>query len=393
MHNYRVMIPRYLSKNIEKALESVPAVAILGPRQCGKSTVARAIVQARPPSTTLFLDLERPADLAKLQDPEALLAAHSSHLVCIDEIQRAPDLFPVLRYLIDKSGRSGQFMMLGSASRDLMRQSSETLAGRLRYLELTPFLLRELNVDIQKVWTQGSFPRSILASSAEDSYEWRIDFIRDFLERDVPALQPRISVSTVRRLWEMLAHVHGQLLNMSALANSLDVSLNTVRAHIDLLEGAFMARRLRPYSNNLGKRLVKCPKLYLRDTGVLHTLLRIRNTDELFGHPVFGSSWESFCIENIINACRRDVNASFYRTSSGAELDLVLENGKECIAIEFKASPAPKPQRGFWSAIEDLGSTRNWIISPVDAQFPLHNSIVSPLSAFIDDDRNKDFLI
>ncbi len=388
------MLSRELTSHLRRSLAEMPAVAILGPRQCGKSTLARAFTAGMSSREFLYLDLERPGDLAKLQDPEALFDEHSERLVCIDEIQRAPELFPLLRYEIDRSGRAGRFLILGSASRDLIRQSSESLAGRIRYLELTPFQWRELpgKPEFREYWLRGGFPRSWLAQSAEQSFEWRLDFIRSFLERDVPALKPRVSPSGIRRLWEMLAHLHGQVLNMSTLANSLAVSSHTVRSHIDLLEGAFMARRLPPWTANFGKRLVKSPKLYLRDTGILHALLGIESKTELLGHPVIGSSWESFCIENILAACKRKVRASFYRTARGAEVDLVLESASARIAVEFKASSSPRPQRGFWSAVEDLGSGRNWIIAPVSEGFPLRNARVASLDEFLSAPENTDVL-
>jgi predicted AAA+ superfamily ATPase len=344
--------------------------------------------------SALFLDLERPADLAKLQDPESLLAANAHRLVCLDEIQRVPDLFPVLRYLIDQDRRAGRFLVLGSASRELIRQSSETLAGRVRYLELSPFQLSEPHgVDAHELWLRGGFPESALAENREHSFEWRLDFIRDFLERDVPALMPRVSVPNVRRIWQMLAHVHGQLLNMASLGNALDVSTHTIRHHIELLEGAFMLRRLPPFSSNQGKRLVKTPKVYLRDTGILHSLLGIREWEELQGHPQVGASWEGFAIENILSRCKREVQACFYRTARGAEIDLILERGQERIAVELKASSAPRPRQGFWSAAEDLGIERQWIVAPVEEGFPLRSARVASPSEFLAHPDNQDFLI
>ncbi|MBT3191395.1 MAG: ATP-binding protein [Verrucomicrobia bacterium] len=370
----------------------MPAVAILGPRQCGKSTLARMLIDTLP-TPALYLDLERPADLARLEDPEALLTENSNRLVCIDEIQRRPELFPVLRYLIDRNGRNGQFLILGSASRELIRQSSETLAGRIRYMELTPFLEYEQHgASWQDLWVRGGFPRSLLAADAHLSFEWRLDFIRDFLERDIPALSPRTSTQTIRRLWSMLAHVHGQILNMSALANSLDVSTHTVRHHIDLLEGAFMARRLQPFSKNMGKRLTKSPKLYLRDTGILHALLGIESWDGLLGHPVLGFSWEAFCIEHILSRCRSHVQATYYRTARGAEVDLVLENGNSRVAVEFKSSTSPSPRRGFWSATDDLECARNWIVAPVDDAYPMRAARVASLHGFLEAPENGDIL-
>ena len=387
-------VQRFMEGQLQRALESMPAVAVLGPRQSGKSTLAREHVGRMAGPKPCYLDLERPADHAKLSDPEAYLAANDDRLVCLDEIQRVPGLFPVLRYLIDQDRRPGRFLILGSASRDLIRQSSESLAGRLRYLELTPFLVDEAHgLDLASFWSRGGFPESVLAADDAASLEWRLDFIRAFLERDVPGLMPRVSTAMVSRLWQMLSHTHGNLLNMSALANALDVSAHTVRHHIELLEGAFMARRLPAHHVNIGKRLVKAPKLYLRDAGILHALLGIRGPDDLAGHPIYGASWEGLGIESIMAHCRRDVRASFYRTARGAEIDLVLEFGQERVAVEFKSSTAPKPRPGFWSAIEDLGTTRNWIVAPVSETFPMRSATVSGLTGFLQAEANSDFLL
>ena len=388
-----VLIPRYLDGFVQKALQQVPAVAILGPRQCGKTTLARQLVKAV--EDVLYLDLERPSDLARLADPEALFAANPDALICIDEIQRVPELFPVMRVAIDLDRRPGRFLILGSASRDLIRQSSETLAGRIRYLELTPFHSGEVSKKegLGRHWLRGGFPLSWLASDDEASFEWRLDFIRDFLERDIPMLQPRIPPVRVRRLWTMLAHLHGQLLNMASLSNALGVSGPTIRNYIDLLEGAFMVRRLPPYAANLKKRLVKSPKMYLRDSGILHTLLNINDRNTLLGHPVYGGSWEGFCLENILARCRRTVQASFFRTVRGAEIDLVLEQGDKKVAVEFKVSAAATPQRGFWTALKDLEIKRSWIIAPVEESYPLHGAQVSSIQDFIEAPENNDIFL
>jgi hypothetical protein len=341
----------------------------------------------------LFLDLESPSDLAKLMDPEAFLASQAGRLVCLDEIQRVPDLFPVLRVLIDQNRRPGRFLLLGSASRELIRQSSESLAGRVRYLELTPFLPDEGHGKSDRdLWLRGGFPNSLLAPTEDGSYEWRLDFIRDVLERDVPGLMPKVSVAGVQRLCQMMAHLHGQLLNMAGLGNSLAISGHTVRHHLDLLEGAFVLRRLPPFHANLAKRLVKSPKVYYRDSGILHAMLGIRTWEDLAGHPVHGTSWEGFCMEAILAHCQRGVEHAFYRTARGAEVDLVLTRGREKLAIEFKSSSAPKPRPGFWSGCEDLACSRRWIVAPVGERFPYRDAMVSPLRDFLSAPENADFL-
>jgi len=388
-----VILPRLLEVQIRNALEQVPAVAILGPRQCGKTTLARQLVDTFP--DVLYLDLERPSDISRLADPEALFAANANRMICIDEIQRAPELFPVMRYAIDQDRTPGRFLILGSASKDLIRQTSESLAGRIRYLELTPFLLSEIadEGDLETYWQRGGFPPSWIASHEDASFEWRLDFVRDFLERDIPMLQPRIPPERIRRLWSMLAHIHGQLLNMASLAGSLGVQGPTVRSYIDLLEGAYMVRRLVPYVANLKKRLVKSPKLYIRDSGVLHVLLNIPDRNSLLGHPVYGASWEGFCLENILGRCKRTVEASFYRTVRGAEIDLILEQGRSQLAVEFKASSTARPQRGFWTGLEDLGIDRAWIIAPLQKGYPIQDVRIASLREFIEAEENRDFLL
>ena len=388
-----VIIPRFLDGHVRRALRQLPAVAILGPRQCGKTTLARHLVGNLP--EVLYLDLERPSDVSRLTDPEALFAANASRMICIDEIQRVPELFPVMRHAIDADRRPGRFLILGSASKELIRQSSETLAGRIRYLELTPFLLNEVvdDGDLETYWLKGGFPLSWIAPDEVASFEWRLDFIRDFLERDIPMLQSRIPAERIRRFWTMLAHIHGQVLNMASLAGALGVQGPTIRSYIDLLEGAFMVRRLVPYAANLKKRLVKSPKLYIRDSGVLHTLLNIPDRNSLLGHPIYGTSWEGFCLENILARCKRTVQASFFRTVRGAEIDLILEQGRSRVAVEFKSSSAAKPQRGFWTALKDLSIERAWIIAPIQEGYPLQGVRVASLQEFIEAQENRDFLL
>ena len=386
MHGF---LPRKIGQQITDSLLDFPAVALLGPRQCGKTTLAREIVYTLPQAS--YLDLEKPSDLRKLQDPELFFrmqrAAGKTPLVCLDEIQRTPELFPILRSVIDEDGRNGQFLILGSASRDLIRQTSETLAGRIRFLELTPFIASEIKVsDLQtltRLWLRGGFPRSFLARSDASSYRWRESFVRTFLERDVPQLGFTIPTQTLSRLWRMLAHNHGQLLNSSKLGAALGISHTTVRSYIDLLTQTFMVRTVEPFGPNVKKRLVKSPKVYVRDTGILHTLLEIEDTDDLLGHPVYGSSWEGFVVEHVL-ASLPAWQPSFYRTANGAEIDLILSRGRKRIAVECKASTVPSLSRGGQSALADLAVDETWIIAPVNEPYPIReNLMVSPLDYFL----------
>jgi len=368
-------IPRFLEGSLEEGLRESPAVAILGPRQCGKSTLARELMRGR--RDALYLDLERQSDLARLTDPELFFEAHKDKLVCLDEIQRRPEIFAALRGIIDERRRNGQFLILGSASPDLIRQSSESLAGRLAYLELTPFLFSEVapaNTTLQTYLLRGGFPRSVLAATDASSHRWRQSFIRSFLERDIPQLGISIPAAAIHRLWKMCAHHHGQILNQSQIGASLGISHTTVRAYLDLLSRTSMLRLLPPLSSNLGKRLVKSPRIFIRDTGLLHALLDIETYDDLLGHPVFGASWEGEVIENVLTELP-DWRASFYRTAAGAEIDLVIEKGRRRIAIECKASTAPQPTQGFWNALEDIGATEAWIVAPIMGSYPLRKGV------------------
>lgn len=386
MHGY---LRRDLRLRLEESLSNFPAVAILGPRQAGKTTLAKDLIGGRPNS--LYLDLERPSDLRKLDDAELFLESwqrqNPDGLVCIDEIQRAPELFPVLRALIDAHGGNGQLLILGSASQDLIRQSSESLAGRILFLELTPLLATEVGVDdresLLRYWLRGGFPRSYLAPSDEASLLWRESFGTTFLERDVPQLGFQVPPETLRRLWKMLAHHHGQFLNSSQLGSSLGVSHTTLRSYVDLLTETFMIRQLPPFEGNVGKRLVKSPRVYVRDSGILHSLLEIGSMEELFGHPVVGASWEGLVIENVLAALPR-WTPSFYRTSHGAEIDLILSRGQRRIAIECKASSSPHVRRGFWTALEDTGADEAWVVAPVEEVYPLREGVrVAPLGALV----------
>jgi len=382
-------LPRVIEAQVEARLADFPIVAVLGPRQCGKTTLIREAVARR--SGVVYLDLERPSDLAKLRDPELFFNLHRSQgtasLFCLDEIQRAPEIFPLLRSLADEERRNGQFLLLGSASRELLRQTSESLAGRIAYLELTPFLASELGGEpgeLTRLWVRGGFPRSFLAESDESSRAWRESFILTFLERDLPQLGFNVPAALLHRLWRLLAHLHGQILNSSELGAALSVSHTTSRSYLDLLTRTFMVRLLEPCLANTKKRLVKSPKVYLRDTGILHSLLQIDGLDDLLAHPVCGESWEGLVIENVISSMPR-WQPSFYRTAAGAEIDLVLERGRRRLAIECKASTAPTVSRGFWSALEDLEIEEAWVVAPVTEPYPLRAGVtVMPLRGLLE---------
>ena len=381
-------IRRRLHSQVIECLADFPAVAILGPRQAGKSTLAKQIVAEV--GEAIYLDLEKPSDLRKLSEHEIFFRSHKDKLVCLDEIQRAQELFAVLRSIIDEHERNGQFLILGSASRDLIRQSSESLAGRLAHLELMPLDFAEIRSlgdeeeMLRRSWLRGGFPRSFLARDDVRSFVWRENFIRTFLERDIPQLGFQIPAESIRRLWQMCAHSHGQLLNASRLGEALGVSHTTVRAYIDLLRQTFMVRVLLPLETNLKKRLIKSPKLYIRDSGILHALLEIESFDQLLGHPVYGASWEGFALETIL-ALLPNWQAGFYRTAAGAELDLVLKRGERRFAVEFKASAAPQLSRGFWTAIEDLALEKTWVIAPILDTYPIAEHVqVTGLAPFVE---------
>lgn len=367
-----MMIKRHLFTNIQQALGEFPAVALLGPRQAGKTTLAKLIAETQPDS--LRLDLERPSDLAKLTDPELFLSRQQNRLVVLDEIQRMPELFPVLRALIDENRRPGRFLLLGSASPQLLRQASESLAGRIDFKELAPFDISEINpghAELQNFWLRGGYPLSWLATSDAASFAWREAFIATHLERDIPAFGIRVPSTTLRRFWQMLAHLHGQLWNASRLASGFGVSAPTVQHYLDILEATYMLRRLPPFQANLGKRLVKSPKIYLRDSGLLHALLGIASLDDLAGHPIVGPSWEGWALEQIAQLLGLQWQLSFYRTSSGAEMDIVAERGQRRIGFEIKFSSAPSLSKGFWFAMNDLQLEHAFVIAPVENGYPL----------------------
>ena len=368
------MLARRLRSRLVGLLAEYPAVVLLGARQVGKTTLAHKIVP-----DALYIDLESASDLTKLSDPELYLTDHEDRLVVLDEIQRRADLFQSLRGLIDRGRRRGKrvgrFLLLGSASLDLLQQSGETLAGRVAYLELYPFDVLEVE-DMNKLWVRGGFPDSFLASSTECSFNWRENFIRTYLERDVPQLGPRIPAATLRRFWTMLAHMQGNPLNAATLARSLGVDGKTVAKYLDLMVDLLLVRRLMPWQQNVGKRLVKSPKVYVRDSGITHALLGLGTKEEILSHPVVGQSWEGFVIENLLAVASSRGEASFYRASGGAEIDLVLVwKQQKRWAIEIKRSLAPKPSRGFHSACRDIEPEARFIVYPGKEQFTIDGKI------------------
>ncbi|MCR4304365.1 MAG: ATP-binding protein [Gallionella sp.] len=370
------MLNRRLYPDIEHALGQFPAVALLGPRQAGKTTLARSL--AAKHADCLYLDLERPSDLAKLADPELFLSRHAGHLVVLDEIQRRPELFSILRALIDEDRRPGRFLLLGSASPQLLRQASESLAGRISFHELSPFDVSEVQPDqaeLPRFWSRGGYPLSWLAKSDESSVAWRESFIVTHLERDIPAFGIRVPGATLRRFWQMLAHLHGQMWNASRLASGFGVSAPTVQHYLEILEATYMVRRLPPLHANLSKRLVKSPKIYLRDSGLLHALLGLRTLDDLAGHPVVGASWEGWVLEQIAQLLPSPWQLSFYRTAAGAEIDVVAERGNRRIGFEIKFSSAPALSKGFWSAMSDLKLERAYVVAPVETGYPLGQNV------------------
>lgn len=374
------MIERYIISRLNQALGRQASVALIGPRQAGKTTLARAIGDSRP---SVYLDLEAERDRARLADPDDFLKRHADELVILDEIHRMPALFEELRGIIDdgrRAGkRTGRFLMLGSAAIDLLRQSSESLAGRIEYVELAPLTAIECADDagVMALWLRGGFPDSLLAASDLDSLAIRLSFIRTYLERDVPMFGPRIPAEMLERFWKMLAHVQGSLLNASRLASSMAISAPTITSYLGLLVDLLLVRRLPPYHVNVGKRLVKSPKTYIRDSGLTHALLGIETLDDLLAHPVAGPSWEGFVIESLLAVAPIGTVASFYRTSAGAEIDLILEMGARhgTWAVEIKRSRAPRLEKGFRIALEDIKPNRAFVVFGGEDGFPMGNSV------------------
>jgi predicted AAA+ superfamily ATPase len=385
------MIERLSYSKISDLVDDFPAVAILGPRQVGKTTLALQVAKTRD---ALYLDLESEEDRAKLTEPAFYLREHQNKLVILDEIHRLPEIFQVLRGLIDEGRRAGKrtsrFIILGSAAIDLLRQSSETLAGRISYTELYPLNLLEVTndsgeIDVQsKLWLRGGFPDSYLARSDRISMTWRRDFIKTYLQRDIPQFGPRIAEETLRRFWTMLAHLHGGLLNAANLSRSLGVDNKTVANYLDLMVDLLLIRRLEPWHANTKKRLVKSPKIYVRDSGLMHALLQIETRDELLGHPKLGDSWEGFVIESILAAAPDEAESRFYRSSAGAEIDLILTFRDQRWAVEIKHTSAPKVSKGFYIACEDINPTEKFVIHAGSESFPIGEGIQAiPLQMFM----------
>ena len=374
------MIQREAQSHISNLLRTFPAVAILGPRQVGKTTLAHLLAAEISPEP-IYLDLETASDLAKLNEPELYFENNEDRTIILDEIQRVPEIFATLRGIIDRRKRagkkSGQFLILGSASLDLLQQSSESLAGRIAYAKLSGLKATEIRADdTDLLWLRGGFPSSFLSENEMDSFQWRQSFISTYLERDIPQFGFRIPSFTLRQFWTMIAHVQGGILNLSKLAGNLGVSVPTVSRYLDLLDDLFLVRKLAPWSSNIGKRLIRSPKVYIRDSGLTHALLKIKDFDELISHPVLGESWEGYIIENLVSSLPEWVSFYFYRTSAGAEIDLIIEiNQKKIVAIEIKRSLSPSLTKGFIIGCEDIKATHKYFVYPGKEKFPLSKDV------------------
>ncbi|GBU25421.1 hypothetical protein R83H12_02064 [Fibrobacteria bacterium R8-3-H12] len=367
-------ISRFLEKELAQVLENFPVAAIIGPRQCGKSTLAKHFLKGLG-KDYIFLDLEKPSDLQKVENAEWFFSTQKDKIICIDEIQRCPGLFPCIRSLTDEWEKNGSFLILGSASRDLLRQSSETLAGRIAYKQLSPFLWNELGgyCAIEHYFESGGFPRSLLAKNSDISFEWRENFISTFLERDLRQWA-NFTPSAMRRLWQMLAHLNGQTVNYSNLGKALGVSNQTVKNYIDLLSDTYMVDVIPPYVSNLGKRLVKAPKVYISDSGIAGALLGIKGFANLLGNAVFGTIWEQIVLSNIKGEFPQ-AEFFFYRTSNGAEIDFVVKLNGKIFAIECKSSFTSSLSAGNYSAIEDISPERTFVVSPVEDNWSIKKDI------------------
>ena len=374
------MLQRQIAEKLQATIAQVPAVVLLGARQVGKTTLAKIIAKD---IDSIYLDLEAPEDLLKLSDPTSFLSAHADKLVVLDEIQRSPELFPVLRGLIDtnreQGRRAGQFLLLGSASMDLMRQSSESLAGRISYIDMSGLNVAEINAkkdSRQNLWLRGGFPDSYLAADDDSAMDWIENLVRTYLERDVPQMGFRVPAARLRRLWTMLAHLQGETVNYSKLASNLEVDAKTVTNYIDILTDLLLVRRLEPWHTSVKKRLVKSPRYYIRDSGILHRLLGINRFDALLSNPVLGKSWEGFVVENIHSILPSRAETYFYRTAAGAEIDLVIKMpSSEIWAIEIKHGVAPKIGKHYRQTCDDVNATHKYILYGGEDEFPVGNDI------------------
>jgi len=381
-------IKRLEEEVIKYHFNNIPVVAIIGARQVGKTTLAKSLIKNY--KNTILLDLEKSSDRQIIKNTEKFLELNKGKIICIDEIQIMPEVFAEMRSFIDNN-KDTKFIILGSSSPELLQNSAESLAGRIYYFELSAFLWQEIKAktNMQTYRLRGGMPLSILAKTDKDAFIWLQNYIKTFLERDLRNFGFNIPPDTLRRLWQMLAHLNGQLLNTSQLGNSMGLSHTTIKHYVDILANTFMLRKIPPYYTNVKKRLVKSPKIYFRDTGVLHTLLNIDNFNDLFAHPVYGSSWEVTVIENII-AKYKDWNYYFYRTASGNEIDLVLTKANRIIAIEIKSTNTPKLTKGFWYSIDDIKATEVYVIAPVRMPYPLKgDAMVYPLEDFLEKDINE----
>ncbi len=364
-------------QEIEQHFRIHSICCLLGPRQVGKSTLARQFIQEKTPQEFRFFDLENPTDLARLENPMLTLSAEPNKLIVIDEIQMRPELFPVLRVLVDDPQYRRKFLILGSASRDLIRQSSETLAGRIGYIEMYPFSLSEV-LDLNRLWLRGGFPLSYLANSEAESMLWRQNYITTFLERDIPNLGFAIPPQSLRRFWLMLTHGHGQIFNASAIAKSLAISDHTSRKYLDILAGTFMIRILSPWFESVAKRQVKSPKIYFRDSGILHALLNLQEADQLYNYPKLGAFWEDFALEELIKTHKLQAEECFFwSTQADAELDLLLFRRGKRLGFEFKYSDTPKITKSMRIALVDLKLDHLYVIHPQNITFPLADNITA----------------
>lgn len=373
------MITRNKAKKIVKLLDFFPVVGIIGPRQVGKTTLSKQIVE-NIQKECVFLDLENPRDIAKLQDPVLYFEDNIDKCVVLDEIQNLPHLFPVLRSMIDLNRIPGRYIILGSASPELIRNSSESLAGRIAYVELTTFNLTEVyelsNKNTDRLWLQGGFPNAFLFDDVEMVTQWHYNYIKTYVERDLPNLGLKVDKTLLIKLLQMISHIHGDIINYNNLSKSLGISSNTIKKYINFFEGSFLIRQLAPFYLNIKKRLVKSPKIYIRDTGILHYLQNINEKKDLFGNPLIGNSWESFVIEQIIQQLSPKYQTYFYRTNDGAECDLVVTKSQKTImAIEIKYTSAPKLTRGTTIAFDDLSSEQNFIITPNSDDYLIKKNI------------------